>query len=120
LEVSVYNIIALTWTGQAFTGIQMLAMRNAAARHLRGGRKAPTFHFKHDSLEGEITRTKVGSVGTFNGMIFHADCGQVKGERWTMDFLIPDGTEQIYITGEDTVILHRYTPVPFISPSKFS
>ena len=107
-----YYIIAVGWTVQPFTGEQMLAMRNAAARHLRAGKKQPTFHFKHSSLEGEITRTKEGVIGSFSGMMFHADCGLVRGERWMMDFLLPTGSEQIYLTAEDTVVCSRFTRLP--------
>lgn len=99
-----FEILAVGWNGQNLTGEQMLALRNAAVKFLLAGKKRATTNFRHDSCEGTLTRGKSTVYNGISGTLFHADLGTVKGKRWTMEFLIPSGTENIVVT-DDTVVL---------------
>ena len=105
-----YQLICVSWTGQAFTGEQLIVLRNVAAHYLRSGRKHVAFNFKHMLCEGNIKRMGEGPFGTFSGTFFHADCGTIKGERWTCDFLLPRGTEDISFFEDDSVVVERMLP----------
>lgn len=105
-----YDLISVNWTGQAFTGEQLVVLRNVAAHYLRSGRKYATFNFRHLLCEGTIKRTNEGSYGTFSGTFFHADCGTFKGERWTCDFLLPRGTERLLLSEDSSVLMGRMLP----------
>lgn len=105
-----FNLISINWTGQQFTDEQLLVLRNVAAQHLRMRKKQATIHFKHALCEGELTRKKEGSLGTFNGTFFHADLGTAGGERWTADFLLPRNSEWIAIGENSAVISVRALP----------
>lgn len=102
-----WTIISINWTGQAFTDEQLLVLRNVAARHLRHQKKNAVFHFVHRLCEGEITRKNEGTLGTFSGTFFHADLGTLKGERWTCDFMLPRGTEEIIFDDNSIVVSTR-------------
>lgn len=105
-----WTLISINWTAQALSAEQMLVLRNVAARHLRMRKKHATIHFKHELCEGQLTREKEGSFGTFGGTFFHADLGTVKGERWTMDFLLPRNSEWLMIDDDSVVISVRPLP----------
>lgn len=102
-----FTILSINWTGQALTGEQFLVLRNVAAQMLSEGRKDPIANFKHDLCEGRITRGKVGVFGTFGGTFFKADLGLVKGERWTVDFLLPRGSEHLAVNDDSLVVMNR-------------
>ena len=102
-----WTLISINWTAQALTGEQLLVLRNVAAQHLRQRKKVTVLHFSHDLCEGSITRGKEGSFGTFGGTFFTADLGMVKGERWTCDFLLPRGTEDMMIDDDSIVLTAR-------------
>ena len=99
-----WTVISVNWTAQALTGEQMLVLRNVAARHLRLRKKSAELNFRHELCEGTIKREREGTFGTFSGTFFHADLGTVKGERWTCDFLLPRGTEELYVD-DDSIVL---------------
>lgn len=99
-----FDILAVGWSGKNLTGEQMLALRDAAVKFLRAGTKRSVTNFRHDSCEGTLRRGKSTVYNGISGTLFHADLGTVKGERWTMEFLIPNGTEHIVVT-DDTVAL---------------
>jgi hypothetical protein len=103
-----WEIISINWTAQAVSGEQMLALRDAACKYLKGRQKGASFDFKHETCEGRITRGKQAAVGTFAGTVFTADLGTVNGERWTIEFLIPRGTERYVITDDSVVIMTSY------------
>ena len=97
------DILSLNWTAQALTGEQMLVMRNVAAKQLRMRKARGSINFVHPLCSGEMTRKEEGSLGTFGGTFFHADLGLVKGERWTLDFLLPRNSEWLSI--DDGVVI---------------
>lgn len=105
-----WTLISVNWTAQALTSEQMLVMRNVAAQHLQMKKKFATVNFKHPLCEGQITRGKEGAFGMFGGTFFHANLGTVKGERWTMDFLLPRNSEWIDF-GDDSVVI-SVRPLP--------
>lgn len=105
-----WYLISVNWTAQALTPQQMIVMRNVAAHQLRTFAKFSTINFKHPLCEGELTRKREGSYGTFGGTFFHADLGTVKGERWTLDFLLPRNSEWIDIDDGQTVIMVKPLP----------
>ena len=102
-----FTILSINWTGQSLSGEQLLVLRNAAAQHLRADNKDRVFNFSHELCEGQITRGKSGTFGTFAGTFFNADLGTVDGERWTVDFLLPRKTERLTIDDESIVISTR-------------
>lgn len=102
-----WTIISINWTAQALTDEQLLVLRNVAAQHMRQRKKAAVLHFSHELCEGEITRKNVATIGTFAGTMFHADLGTVRGERWTCDFMLPQGTENIVIGDNSIVVSSR-------------
>jgi hypothetical protein len=106
-EESVFKILAIGWTGQAFSGEQMLALRTAAVKHELSSSKASAFDFRHETCEGRITRGKVGSYVGFGGTFFHADLGTISGERWTIDYLIPTNSMYVDIDADDVVLCSR-------------
>lgn len=90
-----FSILSINWTGQAVTSEQLLVLRNVAATHLRKGRKNAVINFSHELCEGHITRGKEGTLGT------------VKGEPWTVDFMLPRGSEKFVLTDDSIVISTR-------------
>lgn len=102
-----WTILSINWTAQALTDEQLLVLRNVAARFLREGRKAASIRFSHPLCEGLLTRKREGAFGSFGGTFFHADLGLVKGKRWTCDFLLPSGTEDITPDDDSIVISSR-------------
>lgn len=105
-----WTLISINWTAQPLSAEQMLVLRNVAARHLRMRKKHSVVHFVHDLCEGALTRKSDGTFGTFGGTFFHADLGTVKGERWTIDFLLPRNSEWILI--DDTSVVISVRPLP--------
>ena len=105
-----WTVISINWTVQPLSGEQMLVLRNVAALHLRKRKKQSVVNFKHALCEGQLTRKKEGSLGTFSGTIFEADLGALKGERWTAEILIPRNSEWIPIEDDSVVIMTR--PIP--------
>jgi len=99
-----FSIISINWTAQNLTGEQLLVLRNVAAQHLCRQEKGSTVTFAHWLCDGMITRKSEGTFVTFAGTFFHADLGTVKGERWTVDFLLPRGSEH-FICDENTEVL---------------
>ena len=73
-------------------------------------RRAPSVMFTHRSCEGVLHRGKEGSYVGFGGTFFFADLGTVEGERWTVEFLIPRGSERIVIDKNSVIISARFTP----------
>jgi len=98
------GILILGWTGQPITPEQFIVLRNAAARHLRGDKKRRSFNFSHRLCQGKMTRKEQGLFVTISGTFFTADLGLVGGERWTVDFLIPSGSEN-EIVDDNTVVV---------------
>ncbi len=105
-----WSIISINWTAQSLSAEQMLVLRNVAAQHLRMKKKHSVVHFVHDLCQGELTRKREGTFGMFGGTFFHADLGTVKGERWTMDFLLPRNSEWILV--DDTSVVISVRPLP--------
>lgn len=105
-----WTLISINWTAQALTYEQMLVIRNVAAQHLRMQKKWASVNFSHPLCEGELIRKDEGSFGTFGGTFFHADLGTVKGERWTLDFLLPRNSEWIML--DDTSVVISVKPIP--------
>jgi hypothetical protein len=99
-----FSIISINWTMQNVTGEQLLVLRNVAAQHLRKKEKGAVVTFAHWLCDGEITRKGDGLFVTFAGTFFHADLGTVKGERWTVDFLLPRGSEH-FVCDENTKVI---------------
>lgn len=102
-----FTILSINWTGQAVTPEQLLVLRNVAATHLRKGRKNAVINFSHELCEGHITRGKEGLFGMFGGTFFKADLGTVKGEPWTVDFMLPRGSEELVLDDDSVVISTR-------------
>lgn len=103
----IFTILSINWTGQALSGEQFLVLRNIAAKHLNEGRKNPVINFSHELCAGHITRGKVGVFGMFAGTFFKANLGTVNGEPWTVDFMLPRGSEQLVIDDGSIVISTR-------------
>ena len=99
-----WTILSINWTGQALTNEQLLVLRNVAAMHMNKGRKNPVINFSHHLCEGHITRVREGALGMFGGTFFKADLGTVNGEPWTVDFMLPRGSEHLVI-GDDSVAI---------------
>lgn len=98
-----WQAIVVSWTKRAITQEQLMVLRNVAARALLN-ESNPVVNFSHELCEGHITRDKVGVIGIFRGMIFTADLGTVDGERWTVTFLVPRGTEHLPIPRDAKII----------------
>ncbi len=105
------TLFALSWTAQAFNDKQQLALICAGLKFLRSRRKGNTTGFRNENLEGQLTRKGPGNIGGISGTQFHADCGLVSGERWTMDFIIPTYAERTIIDEESTVLCSSFTPI---------
>jgi len=102
-----WTILSINWTGQSVTSEQLLVLRNVAALHLQQGRKDPVLTFSHELCEGQIIRGEEGIFGAFPGTFFEADLGLVKGERWTVKFLLPRGSERIAVNDDCLVVSTR-------------
>lgn len=100
----------ISWTAQPLSQEQIFVLRNIAAIYLKGDRRRSTVNFSHELVEGQLTCKSEGLFVTFAGTFFHADLGLVRGERWTVDFLIPKGAETIEINERDVVISSRQSP----------
>ncbi len=105
-----YDLISMNWTAQPLSPEQLLVLRNVAALHLRRDGKHSVINFTHELCEGVLTRKSEGLFVTFVGTFFHADLGLVKGERWTVDFLLPRGSEHLIIDDTSYVIAGRMSP----------
>lgn len=103
-----YGLVSIHWTAQALTDAQQLVLRNIATLALRRDDKRRTFDFTHELVEGRLTRESDGLFVTFAGTFFHADLGTVRGERWTVDFLLPKGSERLVL---DDQLVMAYRPV---------
>ncbi|MEM9336610.1 MAG: hypothetical protein AAGA35_02035 [Patescibacteria group bacterium] len=98
-----WSVISLNWTTQPVTPEQLLVLRKIAARILLD-ESNPVANFSHRLCEGHVTRGKVAVVGIFRGYTFKADLGLVQGERWTVDFMLPRGTEHLPIPTDAKII----------------
>jgi hypothetical protein len=103
----IFTVLSINWTGQALSGEQLLVLRNVAAKHMNEGRKNPVINFSHELCEGHVTRGKTGTFGMFGGTFFKADLGTVNGEPWTVDFMLPRGSEELVIDDGSVVISTR-------------
>lgn len=63
--------------------------------------------FTHELIEGRLYRKNKGLFVTLAGTFFHADMGEVKGVRWTSDFLVPAGTENLPFDHESFQTMFR-------------
>ena len=102
-----WDLISVNWTEQQLSAEQLLVLRNVAVMVLLGDVKVSEVNFAHDLVEGRLTRKSSGTFVTFAGTFFHAHLGKVRGEDWTVDFLIPRGTEHITIDEKSIVISTR-------------
>lgn len=100
----------ISWTAQALSAEQIFVLRNIAVLYLKGDRRKSTVNFSHFLVEGQLTCKSEGLFVTMVGTFFHADLGLVNGERWTVDFLIPKGAEQLEIDPDDVVMTGRHAP----------
>jgi hypothetical protein len=104
------HLISINWTAQPLTPEQLLVIRNVAAIHLRRGGREREIDFSHELCEGRLIRKSEGLFVTFVGTFFTADLGLMKGERWTIDFLLPAGSEQFQIDEDCLVLSTRILP----------
>ena len=104
-----FDLIVVNAT-QILAGEQARIIRNVAATQLRKSQKHSTTHFAHDFCEGSITRKDEGVFGTFSGTFFQADLGTNKGERWTIDFLIPRNTEWLMADEDISIFFVKKLP----------
>lgn len=102
-----WDLISINWTAQALSSEQLLVLRNVAAMVLKEGIKLAEVDFTHELVEGRLTRKSSGTFVAFAGTFFHAHLGKVRGEDWTVDFLIPKGSEYITIDEKSVVISSR-------------
>lgn len=100
----------ISWTAQPLSREQIFVLRNIAMIYLKGGRRRSTVNFSHELVEGQLTCKSEGLFVTFVGTFFHADLGLVRGERWTVDFLIPKGAESVEINEGDVIMTGRRSP----------
>lgn len=100
----------IAWTAQALSAEQIFVLRNIAVLYLKGDRRKKTVNFSHEMVEGQLTCKSEGLFVTFVGTFFHADLGHYRGERWTVDFLIPKGAEHLEINPNDVVMTGTYSP----------
>lgn len=105
-----HELICINWTQQPLTDAQHLLLREVAILVLKNDRKLMVADFTHELLEGRLIRKSSGLFVTFVGTFFHADLGLIRGERWTVDFLIPSGSEDI-VLDENSIVL-TYRPAP--------
>lgn len=105
-----HELICVNWTQQALTDAQHLVLREVAVQVLKNDRKLMVADFSHELLEGRLIRKNDGLFVTFAGTFFHADLGLVRGERWSVDFLIPARSEHIVL--DEKSIMLTYRPAP--------
>ena len=89
--------ISINWTGQPLTPEQQLVIMKIAAYFIRRGSKNTWVDFTHLQCEGRLTYKSSGLFVTFAGHSFHADLGLVNGVRWTIDFLLMRGAEDLLL-----------------------
>lgn len=92
------KLIHIGWTAAPLSPEQLTVLHRIAVLFLR--REDPSqssINFSHELIEGRLTRKGKGLFVTFAGTFFHADLGTVRGERWTVDFLLPAGMENVVL-----------------------
>lgn len=95
------DLAFINWTAAPLSPEQQLVLRHLAVLFLRK-KDLRTDHvdFTHELIEGRLYRKSKGVFVTLAGTFFHADMGEVNGVRWTSDFLVPAGTENIPFNDE--------------------
>ncbi|MES2668129.1 MAG: hypothetical protein V4644_00325 [Patescibacteria group bacterium] len=114
-----YEFVHISWTAAPLSSEQKFVLRNIAALFLR--REDPAVDevdFTHELVEGRLTRKSKGLFVTFAGTFFHADLGTVGGVRWTVDFLMPNGSERMPLDDSSVLMSFRENPDGSIAKRK--
>lgn len=94
----------VNWTGAPLDGYQQMVIRQLAVLFLKKFPEREWVNFTHELVEGRLEKKSSGLFGVFAGTFFHADLGKVKGVRWTSDFLVPRGMEDVPIESYSTIL----------------
>ena len=98
-----YGVVIVNWTAKMLSGEELVMLRDVAVQYLHRGGREKKVGFTHSLCEGLLTYQKDGAFGTFGGRFFEADLGSIHGERWTCEFLLPHGTEDVVFDDESVV-----------------
>lgn len=91
------------WSGAPLSAPQRFVIQQIAILFLRKGDDREKFNFTHELVEGRMEIQRKGIFGAVAGTFIHVDMGRVRGKRWTLDFLLPRGAENIEFKEGDKV-----------------
>lgn len=92
-----HGIININWTAAPLSDEQKHVILQLAVLLLSRDEYPDGVDFTHDLVEGRLTSKGAGRFGAIPGHFFHADLGHVRGVRWTIDFLVPAGSERMIL-----------------------
>ncbi len=102
------NLTFINWTAAPLSPEQQLVLRHLAVLFMRKeDLRTDHVDFTHELIEGRLYRKNKGVFVTLAGTFFHADMGEVRGMRWTSDFLVPAGTENLPFDHESFQTMFR-------------